>query len=303
MSIASLFDTTKPKTPVYFVSHGGPTFMYPDDSFGEPGAYRAVSKVGKFIKNQIKPNFIVVVSAHWEGLNKIEVSVPKDTFGDNLENELIYDFYGFPSHMYKEQFHSKGNVALSKDIKSTLKEHGLNAQLTPRGLDHGVWVPFKVAFSTNKADDEHYWDLDMPLVQVSLQNTADFDTHRKLGQALNKYRELGGVVICSGMSVHNLRDLGAAMGSNKPMPYVTPFNKILSDIVTKTTGDERFKEFETLNSEHKQLYHKAHPTVEHFMPIVVAAGAADSEPAKELYNSAQLSLGWGIYQFGDYTAK
>jgi aromatic ring-opening dioxygenase catalytic subunit (LigB family) len=297
-SARSLFDTSKPKTPVYFFSHGGPSFMYEDDPYGDTGAYKTVSKVGKFIKKQMKPNFIIVVSAHWEGNGQIEVSVPQDVFGEDSENELIYDFYGFPQHMYKEQFHSKGNVALSKDIKTSLKEHGLKAQLTPRGLDHGVWVPFKVAFSTNKEQGE-YWDVEVPLVQVSLQHTNDFTIHRQLGQALEKYRELGGLVICSGMSVHNLRDLGLAASQGRALPYVTPFNKLLTSVVSKT-GDERFQGLENLKIEHKQLLFKAHPTLEHFMPVVVASGAAEDEQAKELYNSASLSLGWGVYQFGEY---
>lgn len=300
-SSVNLFNSDKPKTPVYFFSHGGPTFMYPDDPFGEAGAYKAVSKVGKFIKKQLKPNFIIVVSAHWEGQGQIEIGVPKDTLGGDDENELIYDFYGFPSHMYKEQFHSRGSVSLAKDIKKSLQEEGLDAKLTPRGIDHGVWVPFKVAFSTNKASDEH-WDIDVPLVQVSLLHSDDFKVHRKLGHALAKYRELGGVVICSGMSVHNLRDLGVAASTGRTMPYVTPFNKLLTDAVSKS-GDDRFASLEDLKSDSKQLLYKAHPSLEHFMPIVVASGAAENEPAKEIYNSAMLSLGWGVYQFGDYVSN
>ncbi|CDR39034.1 CYFA0S02e11122g1_1 [Cyberlindnera fabianii] len=300
-----LFDSTKSKTPVFFLSHGGPTFMYPDDARGEPGAYRAVSKVGKYIRDTIKPQFVIVVSAHWEGSNAIEIGIPesvKQLFeggNETLENELIYDFYNFPDYMYQEKFHTRNSIELAEDIRNRLKGQGVNAKTTNRGLDHGVWVPFKVAFSTSKPEGS-YWDIDVPLIQVSLKKTEDFDIHRRLGEVLSQYRELGGVVVCSGMSVHNLRELGKALSfDGEALPYVAPFNSLLTKILKKT-GEERFNELESLKTEHNTLLRQAHPTIEHFMPIVVAAGAANDEPARELYNSAKLSLGWGVYQFGEY---
>lgn len=308
-SISSLFNSTFPKTPVYFFSHGGPTFMYEEAEFGgDVSAFRATSKLGKFIKEKIKPNFIIVVSAHWESnhLNTVEVAIPNTkTFNSAkkitpLENELIYDFYGFPEHMYKEKFHSQVNLELANDIKDTLLKAGVDSNLTYRGIDHGVWVPFKVAFSTNKLADD-VWDLDIPIVQVSLARTDEFGIHSKVGEILSKYRSLGGLVICSGMSVHNLRDMGRAMRSNGPLPYVKKFNSVLTEILTKNA--ESSKRLELLNEvklSNANLLYSAHPTLEHFNPVVVASGAANHEVAKEIYNNAVGSLGWGIYQFGEW---
>lgn len=308
---SSLLDESKPKTPVFFLSHGGPTFMYPKVDFGgEPGAWKKTKDIGKFIKNEIKPNFIIYVSAHWQssGSELVEIAVPKpitqasknpNLIDPEVENELIYDFYGFPDHMYKEQFHSKVDLALANDIKATFEANNIKSKLTERGIDHGVWVPGKVAFSTNKAPDSK-WDVDVPLIQVSLTSSDDFDFHYKMGEILSKYRSLGGLIICSGMTVHNLRDIGKASMAGKPLPYIAEFHKELTPIVTGSAKDERLSNFNNLKKQHKKLLYSAHPTLEHFMPIVVAAGASYNETARELYNAATLSLGWGTYAFGDY---
>ncbi|CCH42931.1 4,5-DOPA dioxygenase extradiol [Wickerhamomyces ciferrii] len=312
-SVTTLFDQTKPKTPVFFFSHGGPTFMYPDEEFGsDKGAYKTVKKLGHYIINVIKPKFIIVISAHWESNSfnsGVDIGIPGSQSSlsknskklDKDEIDLIYDFGGFPDYMYEEQFHSKGNLELANDIKTTLANNKIDSKLTKRGLDHGVWVPFKVAFSSNKPKDQE-WDLEMPLVQISLPGTDDFNTNYELGKALSKYRELGGVIICSGMSVHNLRDFRAAMGkgSSSPMPYVKPFSEKVKSIVTEYNGVERLNKFNELVQNDKKLLYDAHPSLEHFMPIVVASGAGDEELAKQVYDNHVKSLAWGIYQFGEY---
>lgn len=307
--------------PSFFFSHGGPTFMYEDDDFGNKGAWKTVKKLGTKIKNEWKPDYIVVVSAHWQlsGSNLIEIGVPPAKGGDLAENDLIYDFFGFPGHMYKEQFHTLNSRYVSEEVRQRLKEDGFHAELSKRGLDHGVWVPFKVAFSDY--DTLHPLPkgveagLDLPetsIVQVSLTgNEKDFDTHFKLGQSLSYFRDnliwdpvkekyLKGMVICSGMSVHNLRDLGRAMQAGRPLPYTVAFNKLLKQ--TMVNSPDLLPNLNKLKSENASLLYLAHPTLEHFAPIVVAGGLLKDHPEqkiKEIYNDEALSLGWGIYQFGE----
>ncbi|KAH3675559.1 hypothetical protein WICMUC_002648 [Wickerhamomyces mucosus] len=299
-SLSKLLDPTKPRTPLYFFSHGGPTFMYDDkNTIGEKGAFDKTKDIGLKILNEIKPNFIIIVSAHWESNYKdsveISISNEENSLGQ-LENKLIYDFYGFPSFMYKEQFHTKNDISLAKHIQNTLIEGGIDAKLSKRGIDHGVWVPFKVAFSYHKLNDEYY-DLNIPLIQISLgQNPNDFEFHSKLGSILDKYRSLNGLVVTSGMSVHNLRDLGLGFSyGNSSLPYVSKFNKLLTNIITNFKGEERLIQLNELKL--NDLLYQAHPSLEHFVPIVVATGSSFNTKAKELYNADVGSLGWGIYQF------
>lgn len=308
--------------PAFFVSHGGPTFMY---GVEDRGAFNAVKKIGARIKQEWKPDFLVVVSAHWQldSPKSIEVAVPSSKTHDLQENLLIYDFYGFPKHMYAEQFRTMNLRFLSERISSHLSQCGFDSKLTTRGIDHGVWVPLKVAFSEHNTmnplsqDKEHEFDLppDMPLIQVSLTlNENDFDSHFKLGQALSYFRDhqiwdpvnqkyLKGMVICSGMSVHNLREMGLAMSRGTTMSYVDTFNALLSK--TMENDLHLLEKFNLMKEEHGSLLKKAHPTLEHFVPIVVASGlvSASGEAISEVYTGGSLSLGWSIYKFGNYSNR
>ncbi|KAA8913578.1 hypothetical protein TRICI_003182 [Trichomonascus ciferrii] len=192
--------------------------------------------------------------------------------------------------MYNETFHTAGSPSLAQEVVARLRAGGFDAETTVRGIDHGVWVPFKVAFPH---DDKSYWDLDCPLLQVSLPGSDDFDESYALGKALAPLRDQGGLIIVSGMSVHNLRDhmMGGFTG------YTKPFNTKLTEALQ---ADDRLAGLQELqNRDNVQLLRHAHPTLEHFLPVVVGAGSAQSDPVKELYSSASGALGWNIYRFGE----
>lgn len=304
--------------PAFFVSHGGPTFMYENDSFGNKGAWHAVKKLGSAIKTQYQPDYVVVVSAHWQlgGSNLIEIGVPAAQ-GAEVENELIYDFYNFPQHMYEEEFHTNNSAYVAEELRQLLSNDGFSARLTKRGLDHGVWVPLKVAFSDYNTlqplQNGPKPPLDLPnaaLIQVSLPGLdSDFDTQYKLGRALNRFRQnliwdpikqkyLKGLVICSGMTVHNLRDIQkAAASGEKATPYARKFHEVLRQ---RLAEPDRLQALKKLKTDDKTLLYQAHPTLEHFAPLVVAAGIASekNEPLTELYSDENYSLGWGTYQVG-----
>ena len=47
---------------------------------------------------------------------------------------------------------------------------------------------------------------------------------------------------------------------------------------------------------------KAHPTLEHILPIHVAAGAAGLDLGEQLWTFPELSLSWAQYRFGKVAA-
>lgn len=73
--------------------------------------------------------------------------------------------------------------------------------------------------------------LNVPIVQVSLFDSDDPDQHYRLGQAVESLRDEGVQVIASGMAVHNLRDMWAAMSKPTPMPYTVSFDQAMKEAV------------------------------------------------------------------------
>lgn len=203
-----------PRTPVYFLSHGGPNIM---EDFNHP-AYAKLQEIGKEITQKVQPKAVVVFSAHWQSSrNTIEVNTVEK------EQNLIYDYFGFPDHYYSVQYPNIGSKEVSSRVLGALKTAGIDAEGVSRGLDHGVFAPFTVAFNPKSNP------LNVPLVQVSLFDSDDADQHYRLGEAMQGLRDEGVLVIVSGMAVHNLRDMWKAMQRPAPMPYTVSFDAALKE--------------------------------------------------------------------------
>ncbi|RXK40491.1 hypothetical protein M231_02143 [Tremella mesenterica] len=246
-----------------------PSSMFEKDS--KP--YEAWQKVGKEIQAS-NPRGLVVVSAHWENEAGSEgVRVNTDT-----TNPLIYDFYNFPPHFYEQKFTSHGDAKLVEVIKQALKSAALPYDLINRGIDHGVWVPFKVAFAG---------ETQIPLVQVSLPGDGQAISAAKLGKALAPLREQGYAIIASGQAVHNLRDFFSGRGT----AYTRPFLDAITHALTSPKPLET-----TLTLFRHPLYKSAHPTPEHLLPLAVAVAAAGHDQVEEMFVSDD-GLGWGMWRW------
>ena len=95
-----------------------------------------------------------------EILLKVSLTLRQLTSVNTEENaSLIYDFYGFPSHYYKQKYPNRGSNSIANQVIALLHKHGIKASGTDRGLDHGIWVPFKFAF------DPEDNPLQIPIIQ------------------------------------------------------------------------------------------------------------------------------------------
>jgi 4,5-DOPA dioxygenase extradiol len=120
------------RTPVYFLSIGGPNFM---EDTSHP-AYAKLAEVGREITTKIKPKAVVVFSAHWQGEpNKVQVNIAENA-------DIIYDFYGFPPHYYEYKYPNKGSREVAESVIEKLSTADIGVDRVERGLDHGVWVGF-----------------------------------------------------------------------------------------------------------------------------------------------------------------
>lgn len=276
------------RTPVYFVSHGGPPTMFDKDH----PVYPRLQAMGQEITQKIKPKAIVVLSAHWQAQrpNTIEVNVSE-------QEPLLYDFYGFPKHYYQEKFPNKGSVEIAERVIEVLGESGIQTEKEERGLDHGVFVPFKVMFHP----DEN--PVDVPIVQVSLwDDDRDAEKHIKLGRALEKLRDENILLVMSGMAVHNLRHY--MMSQMDPtvtaLPYAKTFDEALKEAVETPPGAARDENM--INLLRRPDGRQAHPTFEHLVPIHVGVGAAGNDSGQQLWTMAEKSFSWAQFRFGEVEA-
>ena len=237
----------------------------------------------------MKPAAVIVFSAHWQASDRNTIEVNTAT-----TQNLIYDYYGFPPHYYKVQYPNTGSPDLAAKILNTLQTAGIKAEGVSRGLDHGVFAPFLVAFDPEKNP------LNVPVVQVSLFDSEDPAQHLALGKALAPLREEGVVVICSGMAVHNLRDFQRSYGRPGNQPYAVSFDDALKEAAEQ--GDVEAREKAMVALLKRGDARKAHPTFEHLLPVHVAAGAASGDKGKQLWTMPEGSMSWAQYRFGEVEA-
>lgn len=222
-----------------FVSHGAPDLVIRDI----PAA--------RFLRNLFsqrpKPDAILVLSAHWE-TRGISLTTAKDL-------NTIYDFGGFDRELYRIKYPVNSSAKLIDQVTELLASADIPVNLEPkRGLDHGVWAPLKLMFPA----------ADIPVVQMSIDRDRSPAQLMELGQTLAPLAEQNVLILGSGASVHNLRYL-SPQGSPPPQ-WAIDFDQWTNKIITEGNWQElcRFKE--------QHLGSLAHPTPEHFLPLIFASG-------------------------------
>lgn len=77
--------------------------------------------------------------------------------------------------------------------------------------------------------------------------------------------------------------------------YAVSFDDALKEATT-AKPEERQANMSALMS--KSDTRKAHPTLEHLLPIYIAAGAAGSDLGEQIWGFPEGSLSWSQYRFG-----
>lgn len=148
------------------------------------------------------------------------------------ENPLLYDYYGFPEQLYDITYRSRGDSALSAHITETFMSNGLTARTTPiteprgrdgrrrnrplveSGLDHGVFLPFKLMFPDTSSPDGVF---PIPIVEVSMSSTFEPEPQWEIGAAIKELREQGYLVLAGGLTVHDFGDF-SSFNSDRAKP-------------------------------------------------------------------------------------
>jgi 4,5-DOPA dioxygenase extradiol len=261
------------RMPVLFVSHGAPTFAL------QPGL--AGPLLGQAALQWPKPKTVLVVSPHW-ATSALHVSTC-------AQPQTLHDFADFELALNDLHYPAPGHPALAQRTLQRLSDAGWSVQADPiRGLDHGAWVPLRYL----------YPQADVPVFQVSLPRSTQAYGALQLGQALAPLRDEGVLIVGSGGLTHNLHEFKL---HHEPAPaHVQAFATWVRAAVL-SRDVERLAQALTL-APHAS---RAHPTPEHFWPLLVAAGASFSDDSVQVlaagFTHAVLSMEsfvWGVQAHG-----
>ncbi len=244
--------------PVLFLGHGSPMNAIEDNQF--------VRGFKEIVKSIPKPKAILCISAHWyiKGTKVLSSSMPK----------TIHDFGGFPDALYQVQYPAKGDPELAKEVKNLL---GTQASLSDDwGFDHGAWSVLIHLFP--KAD--------IPVIQLSIDNSQSSSHHFELGKLLKKLRNKGILVVGSGNIVHNLAMIDwANMGKdNHGYDWAIEVREKVNNAILNP-------DLNSLIHYEKQgkAFQNAIPTPDHYLPLLYTLGMLDTTDSLELFNDKLLA--------------
>ena len=231
------------RMPAMYLGHGAPPLV--DDPLW-------VVQLEAWARALPKPSAILVVSAHWENA-PLAIGATADAA------PLTYDFYGFPERYYRASYPSPGAPVLADRVRSLLADREQVADVPERGLDHGAYVPLTIM----------YPEADIPVLQISMPS---LDPRRLLavGAALRPLRDEGVLIIGSGFLTHGLPFLRDFRYNAAPPSWSSEFDDWAGTALD--AGD-----VDALASFHgAPAVRYAHPTTEHYAPLFVTLGAAES---------------------------
>jgi 4,5-DOPA dioxygenase extradiol len=228
--------------PAVFISHGAPTFALEPGQLGPQ-----LTDLGRRLSH-VKA--LLVVSPHWQTR---DVAIMTTAWPRTL-----HDFGGFPAELYNIQYPACGHPVLATEIGRWLADAGFKVALDDRrGLDHGAWVPLRYLSPEAR----------IPAFQLSLPIELDAAGALHLGKVLAPWREQGVAILGSGSLTHNLYEFrqNAANGDSQAQAFT---RWVRSAVVQR---DRESLVHYRQRAPHAQW---AHPTEEHFLPLLVALGAA-----------------------------
>jgi 4,5-DOPA dioxygenase extradiol len=227
--------------PAIFFGHGNPMNALSENIY--TAAWRRIGM------QTPKPKAILAISAHW--------FVPGTGVTVSTSPRTIHDFGGFPRQLYQVQYPAPGNPELARRVQKLLQP--LPVQLdTSWGLDHGTWSVLCHA----------YPHADVPVVQLSIDETKPAAFHFEVGQKLAPLRDEGILIVGSGNLVHNLHAYAWGRHVSDPYDWAIRFEQRAKEMML--AGESRpLIAYENLGSEALLSI----PTPDHYLPLLYVLGA------------------------------
>jgi 4,5-DOPA dioxygenase extradiol len=228
--------------PTIFFGHGNPMNALLKNDWTDAWAV-----LGRTIET---PRAILCVSAHWY--------LPATLVTAMTTPRTIHDFGGFPRELFQVQYPAPGDQELAQQVLELLKpiDVGLDQSW---GLDHGTWSVLCHVFP----------NADVPIVQLSVDETQPAGFHFELGRRLSSLRDEGILICGSGNLVHNLHTY--AWGRHMPEPYdwAVRFEATARELMQKRDFEPLIN-YDTLGRDALLSI----PTPDHYLPLLYVLGAA-----------------------------
>ena len=269
-----------PRMPVLFLGHGSPMNAIEDNQYRQ--SWQGLGKQFSDAPGATypKPQLILCISAHWltKGWYFTAMDKPK----------TIHDFGGFPQELFAQQYPAPGAPEATAEISRLLMQPGSVKPIgldQEWGLDHGTWSVIKPMFPA----------ADIPVVQLSMDYGRPAAEHFALGQQLRDLRDQGVLIVGSGNVVHNLPAARFGVPASQAYDWAIEFDKVVADQVA--SGNlKALADFQKLGA----LAAQAHPSYDHYLPILYSAGAVHAGVAVRSFNTnyqaasiAMRSFIWG----------
>ena len=250
------------RLPVLFLGHGSPM-----NAIGDNEYRRSWQALGAEFGSKIaRPQLILCVSAHWltEGWWLTGMNQPK----------TIHDFGGFPQELFDQQYPAPGDAAAARAVSQVVRQRTsapLGLDISEWGLDHGSWSVLKPMFP----------DADIPVIQLSMDYGRAPEDHYALAQQLKVLRERGVLIVGSGNVVHNLQQMQRGASGSQAYDWALEFDQTIGGYLQQGNL-AALQNFQKLGA----LAKMAHPTYEHYLPLLYAAGAVDAKEPMRFFNTS-----------------
>lgn len=226
--------------PAIFFGHGNPMNALLDNTYTKGWV-----SIGKSVP---RPTAILCVSAHWYSPGTAVTAMPVPL--------TIHDFGGFPRELSQVEYRAPGRPELAARVKNLLSPLPVQLDLD-WGLDHGTWSVLGHVFP----------EADIPVVQLSIDETRPPEFHYDVGKRLGPLRDEGVLVIGSGNIVHNLHTYAWGRREVKPFDWAVRFETRARELLLQ--GDHApLVGYESLGPDALL----AAPTPDHYLPLLYVIG-------------------------------
>ena len=231
------------RMPTIFFGHGNPMNALLANEY--TAAWR---KIGEAMP---RPKAVLAVSAHWyvPGLAVTAMERPR----------TIHDFGGFPRELHAFEYPAPGDPALARRVRELLAPLEVALDERAWGLDHGTWAVLCHVFP----------GADVPVVQLSIDETRSAAYHYEIGERLRGLRDEGVLVIGSGDIVHNLHAYAWGRHRVEPYEWALRFEAKARELILAGMH-EPLVAYESLGEDARL----SAPTPEHYLPLLYVLGAA-----------------------------